>query len=137
MIEINIGKLEPYLLLLISIIVFVYQFIIFRMVIQNYFKNKNMEKLRYTRKYIIKTSLIYLGLMLLGVVTNLPLFGFILLGTMSNGIVLTSLTIEFFSSSNKQLGVIKNSKMISWFILNLIHVVLFIIEAVRRIKEII
>ncbi|HHL3304428.1 TPA: hypothetical protein ACQ444_005268, partial [Bacillus cereus] len=68
--------------------------------------------------------------------TNLPLFGFILLGFMSNTLILMSLKIELSNTKSNQLKTVKNSKLMLWFVMNTVHLVLFFVEGIKLIKSI-
>lgn len=74
--------------------------------------------------------------MVIGAITNLPLFGFILLGFMSNTIILMSLKIELSNTKSSQLKTVKNSKLMLWFVMNTIHLILFFVEGIKLIKSI-
>ncbi|EEL45488.1 hypothetical protein bcere0021_23970 [Bacillus cereus Rock3-42] len=74
--------------------------------------------------------------MVIGAITNLPLFGFILLGFMSNTIILMSLKIELSNTKSNQLKTVKNSKLMLWFVMNTVHLVLFFVEGIKLIKSI-
>lgn len=74
--------------------------------------------------------------MVIGAITNLPLFGFILLGFMSNTIILMSLKIELSNTKSSQLKTVKNSKLMLWFVMNTIHLVCFFVEGIKLIKRI-
>ncbi|MEH6936172.1 hypothetical protein V7038_29225, partial [Bacillus sp. JJ783] len=80
--------------------------------------------------------IVYIGIMVIGAITNLPLFGFILLGFMSNTIILTSLKIELSDTKSNQLKTVKNSNFMLWFVINAMHLVLFFIEGIKLIKSI-
>lgn len=136
MLELSIGRLEPYFLILVSIIVLVFQSIVFVRIVRDWFRNKDIEKLKEDKQYIKKMTIVYIGIMIIGVITNLPLFGFILLGFMSNSIILTSLKIELSNSQSNQLKTVKNSNFISWFVINAIHLVFFFVEEIKLIKSI-
>ncbi|PFH73753.1 hypothetical protein COI61_23165 [Bacillus cereus] len=136
MLELSIGRLEPYFLILVSIIVLVFQSIVFVRIVRDWFRNKDIEKLKEDKQYIKKMTIVYIGIMIIGVITNLPLFGFILLGFMSNSIILTSLKIELSNTKSNQLKTVKNSNFISWFVINAIHLVLFFVEEIKLIKSI-
>ena len=136
MLELSIGRLEPYFLILVSIIVLVFQSIVFVRIVRDWFRNKDIEKLKENKQYIKKLTIVYIGIMIIGVITNLPLFGFILLGFMSNSIILTSLKIELSNTQSNQLKTVKNSNFISWFVINAIHLVLFFVEEIKLIKSI-
>ncbi|PHA02237.1 hypothetical protein COE51_03000 [Bacillus pseudomycoides] len=136
MFELSLGKLEPYFLLLVSIVVLVFQSIVFVRVVRDWFKNKNIEKLKEDKQYIKKLTIVYIGIMVIGIITNLPLFGFILLGFMSNTIILTSLKIELSDTKSNQLKTVKNSNFMLWFVINAMHLVLFFIEEIKLIKSI-
>ncbi|EOO33054.1 hypothetical protein ACFVV6_25635 [Bacillus mycoides] len=136
MLELSIGRLEPYFLILVSIIVLVFQSIVFVRIVRDWFRNKDIEKLKEDKQYIKKMTIVYIGIMIIGVITNLPLFGFILLGFMSNSIILTSLKIELSNTQSNQLKTVKNSNFISWFVINAIHLVLFFVEKIKLIKSI-
>ncbi|MGG0726140.1 MULTISPECIES: hypothetical protein [Bacillus] len=136
MLELSIGRLEPYFLILVSIIVLVFQSIVFVRIVRDWFRNKDIEKLKEDKQYIKKLTIVYIGIMIIGIITNLPLFGFILLGFMSNSIILTSLKIELSNTKSNQLKTVKNSNFISWFVINAIHLVLFFVEEIKLIKSI-
>lgn len=123
-------------LLFVSIIVLVFQTVIFVKIVRNWFKIKNIDKLKEDKQYIKKLTIIYIGIMVLGAITNLPLFGFILLGFMSNTIILMSLKIELSNTKSNQLKTVKNSKLMLWFVMNTIHLVLFFVEGIKLIKSI-
>ncbi len=113
-------------LLFVSIIVLVFQIIVFVRIVRNWFKTKNIDKLKEDTQYIKKLTIIYIGIMVIGAITNLPLFGFILLGFMSNTIILMSLKIELSNTKSNQLKTVKNSKLMLWFVMNTVHLVLFL-----------
>ncbi|GLV66297.1 hypothetical protein Bmyc01_49660 [Bacillus mycoides] len=136
MLELSIGRLEPYFLILVSIIVLVFQSIVFVRIVRDWFRNKDIEKLKEDKQYIKKLTIVYIGIMIIGIITNLPLFGFILLGFMSNSIILTSLKIELSNTKSNQLKTVKNSNFISWFVINAIHLVFFFVEEIKLIKSI-
>lgn len=136
MLELSIGRLEPYFLILVSIIVLVFQSIVFVRIVRDWFRNKDIEKLKEDKQYIKKLTIVYIGIMIIGIITNLPLFGFILLGFMSNSIILTSLKIELSNTKSNQLKTVKNSNFISWFVINAIHLVFFFVEEIKLIKNI-
>ncbi|OJE35824.1 hypothetical protein BAQ49_16735 [Bacillus proteolyticus] len=136
MLELSIGRLEPYFLILVSIIVLMFQSIVFVRIVRDWFRNKDIEKLKEDKQYIKKLTIVYIGIMIIGIITNLPLFGFILLGFMSNSIILTSLKIELSNTKSNQLKTVKNSNFISWFVINAIHLVLFFVEEIKLIKSI-
>ncbi|MGG0650924.1 hypothetical protein ABE083_29840 [Bacillus mycoides] len=136
MLELSIGRLEPYFLILVSIIVLVFQSIVFVRIVRDWFRNKDIEKLKEDKQYIKKLTIVYIGIMIIGVITNLPLFGFILLGFMSNSIILTSLKIELSNTQSNQLKTVKNSNFISWFVINAIHLVFFFVEEIKLINSI-
>ncbi|EOP60322.1 hypothetical protein IKQ_05966 [Bacillus cereus VDM053] len=136
MLELSIGRLEPYFLILVSIIVLVFQSIVFVRIVRDWFRNKDIEKLKEDKQYIKKLTIVYIGIMIIGVITNLPLFGFILLGFMSNSIILTSLKIELSNTQSNQLKTVKNSNFISWFVINAIHLVFFFVEEIKLIDSI-
>ncbi|QWI16870.1 hypothetical protein EXW48_13085 [Bacillus wiedmannii] len=123
-------------LLFVSIIVLVFQTVIFVRIVRNWFQTKNIDKLKEDKQYIKKLTIIYIGIMVLGAITNLPLFGFILLGFMSNTIILMSLKIELSNTKSSQLKTVKNSKLLLWFVMNTIHLVLFFVEGIKLIKSI-
>ncbi|PEP99698.1 hypothetical protein CN582_05470 [Bacillus wiedmannii] len=123
-------------LLFVSIIVLVFQTIIFVRIVRNWFKTKNIDKLKEDKKYIKKLTIVYIAIMVIGAITNLPLFGFILLGFMSNTIILMSLKIELSNTKSSQLKTVKNSKLMLWFVMNTIHLVLFFVEGIKLIKRI-
>ncbi|MFL0405696.1 hypothetical protein ACH0BP_29410 [Bacillus nitratireducens] len=136
MLELSIGRLEPYFLILVSIIVLMFQSIVFVRIVRDWFRNKDIEKLKEDKQYIKKLTIVYIGIMIIGIITNLPLFGFILLGFMSNSIILTSLKIELSNTKSNQLKTVKNSNFISWFVINAIHLVFFFVEEIKLIKNI-
>jgi len=136
LLELSIGRLEPYFLILVSIIVLMFQSIVFVRIVRDWFRNKDIEKLKEDKQYIKKLTIVYIGIMIIGIITNLPLFGFILLGFMSNSIILTSLKIELSNTKSNQLKTVKNSNFISWFVINAIHLVLFFVEEIKLIKSI-
>lgn len=123
-------------LLFVSIIVLVFQIIVFVRIVRNWFKTKNIDKLKEDTQYIKKLTIIYIGIMVIGAITNLPLFGFILLGFMSNTIILMSLKIELSNTKSNQLKTVKNSKLMLWFVMNTVHLVLFFVEGIKLIKSI-
>lgn len=130
------NHVETLFLLFVSIIVLVFQTIVFVRIVRDWFKSKNIEKLKEDKQYIKKLTIVYIGIMVIGAITNLPLFGFILLGFMSNTIILTSLKIELSNTKSNQLKTVKNSKLMLWFVMNTIHLVLFFIEGIKLIKSI-
>lgn len=130
------NNLRTLFLLFVSIIVLVFQTVIFIRIVRNWFKTKNIDKLKEDKQYIKKLTIIYIGIMVLGAITNLPLFGFILLGFMSNTIILMSLKIELSNTKSNQLKTVKNSKLMLWFVMNTIHLVLFFVEGIKLIKSI-
>ncbi|MGM2816149.1 hypothetical protein [Bacillus cereus group sp. Bce001] len=123
-------------LLFVSIIVLVFQIIVFVRIVRNWFKTKNIDKLKEDTQYIKKLTIIYIGIMVIGAITNLPLFGFILLGFMSNTLILMSLKIELSNTKSNQLKTVKNSKLMLWFVMNTVHLVLFFVEGIKLIKSI-
>lgn len=130
------NNLRTLFLLFVSIIVLVFQTIVFVRIVRNWFKTKNIDKLKEDKQYIKKLTIIYIGIMVIGAITNLPLFGFILLGFMSNTIILMSLKIELSNTKSNQLKTVKNSKLMLWFVMNTIHLVLFFVEGIKLIKSI-
>ncbi|KLA26459.1 hypothetical protein [Bacillus cereus] len=130
------NNLRTLFLLFVSIIVLVFQTVIFVRIVRNWFETKNIDKLKEDKQYIKKLTIIYIGIMVLGAITNLPLFGFILLGFMSNTIILMSLKIELSNTKSNQLKTVKNSKLMLWFVMNTIHLVLFFVEGIKLIKSI-
>ncbi|MCC2380988.1 hypothetical protein LKM00_26695 [Bacillus wiedmannii] len=130
------NNLRTLFLLFVSIIVLVFQTVIFVRIVRNWFQTKNIDKLKEDKQYIKKLTIIYIGIMVLGAITNLPLFGFILLGFMSNTIILMSLKIELANTKSNQLKTVKNSKLMLWFVMNTIHLVLFFVEGIKLIKSI-
>ena len=122
------NNLRTLFLLFVSIIVLVFQIIVFVRIVRNWFKTKNIDKLKEDTQYIKKLTIIYIGIMVIGAITNLPLFGFILLGFMSNTIILMSLKIELSNTKSNQLKTVKNSKLMLWFVMNTVHLVLFFAE---------
>ncbi|EDX67487.1 conserved hypothetical protein [Bacillus cereus NVH0597-99] len=130
------NNLRTLFLLFVSIIVLVFQIIVFVRVVRNWFKTKNIDKLKEDTQYIKKLTIIYIGIMVIGAITNLPLFGFILLGFMSNTIILMSLKIELSNTKSNQLKTVKNSKLMLWFVMNTVHLVLFFVEGIKLIKSI-
>ncbi|PEJ75543.1 hypothetical protein CN888_05135 [Bacillus wiedmannii] len=130
------NNLRTLFLLFVSIIVLVFQTIIFVRIVRNWFKTKNIDKLKEDKQYIKKLTIVYIAIMVIGAITNLPLFGFILLGFMSNTIILMSLKIELSNTKSSQLKTVKNSKLMLWFIMNTIHLVLFFVEGIKLIKRI-
>ena len=122
------NNLRTLFLLFVSIIVLVFQIIVFVRIVRNWFKTKNIDKLKEDTQYIKKLTIIYIGIMVIGAITNLPLFGFILLGFMSNTIILMSLKIELSNTKSNQLKTVKNSKLMLWFVMNTVHLVLFFVE---------
>ncbi|MGG3044564.1 hypothetical protein ABEO76_15590 [Bacillus anthracis] len=130
------NNLRTLFLLFVSIIVLVFQIIVFVRIVRNRFKTKNIDKLKEDTQYIKKLTIIYIGIMVIGAITNLPLFGFILLGFMSNTIILMSLKIELSNTKSNQLKTVKNSKLMLWFVMNTVHLVLFFVEGIKLIKSI-
>ncbi|CAM4183161.1 hypothetical protein CN575_04170 [Bacillus wiedmannii] len=130
------NNLRTLFLLFVSIIVLVFQTIIFVRIVRNWFKTKNIDKLKEDKQYIKKLTIVYIAIMVIGAITNLPLFGFILLGFMSNTIILMSLKIELSNTKSSQLKTVKNSKLMLWFVMNTIHLVLFFVEGIKLIKRI-
>ncbi|HDR3490586.1 hypothetical protein A6279_12960 [Bacillus wiedmannii] len=130
------NNLRTLFLLFVSIIVLVFQTIIFVRIVRNWFKTKNIDKLKEDKQYIKKLTIVYIAIMVIGAITNLPLFGFILLGFMSNTIILMSLKIELSNTKSSQLKTVKNSKLMLWFVMNTIHLVLFFVEGIKLIKSI-
>ncbi|WP_242214700.1 hypothetical protein [Bacillus cereus group sp. BfR-BA-01383] len=130
------NHVETLFLLFVSIIVLVFQTIVFVRIVRDWFKSKNIEKLKEDKQYIKKLTIVYIGIMVIGAITNLPLFGFILLGFMSNTIILMSLKIELSNTKSNQLKTVKNSKLMLWFVMNTIHLILFFIEGIKLIKSI-
>ncbi|ENB9401399.1 TPA: hypothetical protein ACTZ3L_005485 [Bacillus cereus] len=130
------NNLRTLFLLFVSIIVLVFQIIVFVRIVRNWFKTKNIDKLKEDTQYIKKLTIIYIGIMIIGAITNLPLFGFILLGFMSNTIILMSLKIELSNTKSNQLKTVKNSKLMLWFVMNTVHLVLFFVEGIKLIKSI-
>ncbi|MFU1885650.1 hypothetical protein [Bacillus wiedmannii] len=130
------NNLRTLFLLFVSIIVLVFQTIIFVRIVRNWFKTKNIDKLKEDKQYIKKLTIVYIVIMVIGAITNLPLFGFILLGFMSNTIILMSLKIELSNTKSSQLKTVKNSKLMLWFVMNTIHLVLFFVEGIKLIKSI-
>ncbi|MGW8751371.1 hypothetical protein [Bacillus wiedmannii] len=130
------NNLRTLFLLFVSIIVLVFQTIIFVRIVRNWFKTKNIDKLKEDKQYIKKLTIVYIAIMLIGAITNLPLFGFILLGFMSNTIILMSLKIELSNTKSSQLKTVKNSKLMLWFVMNTIHLVFFFVEGIKLIKRI-
>ncbi|AAT59982.1 MULTISPECIES: hypothetical protein [Bacillus] len=130
------NNLRTLFLLFVSIIVLVFQIIVFVRIVRNWFKTKNIDKLKEDTQYIKKLTIIYIGIMVIGAITNLPLFGFILLGFMSNTIILMSLKIELSNTKSNQLKTVKNSKLMLWFVMNTVHLVLFFVEGIKLIKSI-
>ncbi|MFL1667144.1 MULTISPECIES: hypothetical protein [Bacillus cereus group] len=130
------NNLRTLFLLFVSIIVLVFQIIVFVRIVRNWFKTKNIDKLKKDTQYIKKLTIIYIGIMVIGAITNLPLFGFILLGFMSNTIILMSLKIELSNTKSNQLKTVKNSKLMLWFVMNTVHLVLFFVEGIKLIKSI-
>ena len=130
------NNLRTLFLLFVSIIVLVFQIIVFVRIVRNWFKTKNIDKLKEDTQYIKKLTIIYIGIMVIGAITNLPLFGFILLGFMSNTIILMSLKIELSNTKSNQLKTVKNSKFMLWFVMNTVHLVLFFVEGIKLIKSI-
>ncbi|ARZ62699.1 MULTISPECIES: hypothetical protein [Bacillus] len=130
------NNLRTLFLLFVSIIVLVFQIIVFVRIVRNWFKTKNTDKLKEDTQYIKKLTIIYIGIMVIGAITNLPLFGFILLGFMSNTIILMSLKIELSNTKSNQLKTVKNSKLMLWFVMNTVHLVLFFVEGIKLIKSI-
>ncbi|GAB6475367.1 MULTISPECIES: hypothetical protein [Bacillus] len=130
------NNLRTLFLLFVSIIVLVFQIIVFVRIVRNWFKTKNIDKLKEDTQYIKKLTIIYIGIMVIGAITNLPLFGFILLGFMSNTIILMSLKIELSNTKSNQLKTVKNSKLMLWFVMNTVHLVLFFAEGIKLIKSI-
>ncbi|PEI66131.1 hypothetical protein [Bacillus wiedmannii] len=130
------NNLRTLFLLFVSIIVLVFQSIIFVRIVRNWFKTKNIDKLKEDKQYIKKLTIVYIAIMVIGAITNLPLFGFILLGFMSNTIILMSLKIELSNTKSSQLKTVKNSKLMLWFVMNTIHLVLFFVEGIKLIKRI-
>lgn len=130
------NHVETLFLIFVSIIVLVFQSIVFVRIVRDWFKNKDIEKLKEDKQYIKKLTIVYIGIMVIGAITNLPLFGFILLGFMSNTIILTSLKIELSDTKSNQLRTVKNSNFMLWFVINAMHLVLFFIEEIKLIKSI-
>ncbi|PRT04993.1 hypothetical protein [Bacillus wiedmannii] len=130
------NNLRTLFLLFVSIIVLVFQTIIFVRIVRNWFKTKNIDKLKEDKQYIKKLTILYIAIMVIGAITNLPLFGFILLGFMSNTIILMSLKIELSNTKSSQLKTVKNSKLMLWFVMNTIHLVFFFVEGIKLIKSI-
>lgn len=130
------NNLRTLFLLFVSIIVLVFQTIIFVRIVRNWFKTKNIDKLKEDKQYIKKLTIVYIAIMVIGAITNLPLFGFILLGFMSNTIILMSLKIELSNTKSIQLKTVKNSKLMLWFVMNTIHLILFFVEGIKLIKSI-
>ncbi|HDR7355895.1 hypothetical protein RE438_13150 [Bacillus wiedmannii] len=130
------NNLRTLFLLFVSIIVLVFQTIIFVRIVRNWFKTKNIDKLKEDKQYIKKLTIVYIAIMVIGAITNLPLFGFILLGFMSNTIILMSLKIELSNTKSSQLKTVKNSKLMLWFVMNTIHLVFFFVEGIKLIKRI-
>ncbi|MGH1259191.1 MULTISPECIES: hypothetical protein [Bacillus] len=130
------NNLRTLFLLFVSIIVLVFQTIIFVRIVRNWFKTKNIDNLKEDKQYIKKLTIVYIAIMVIGAITNLPLFGFILLGFMSNTIILMSLKIELSNTKSSQLKTVKNSKLMLWFVMNTIHLVLFFVEGIKLIKRI-
>ncbi|PGD98079.1 hypothetical protein [Bacillus wiedmannii] len=130
------NNLRTLFLLFVSIIILVFQTIIFVRIVRNWFKTKNIDKLKEDKQYIKKLTIVYIAIMVIGAITNLPLFGFILLGFMSNTIILMSLKIELSNTKSSQLKTVKNSKLMLWFVMNTIHLVLFFVEGIKLIKRI-
>lgn len=130
------NNLRTLFLLFVSIIVLVFQIIVFVKIVRNWFKTQNIDKLKGDTQYIKKLTIIYIGIMVIGAITNLPLFGFILLGFMSNTIILMSLKIELSNTKSNQLKTVKNSKLMLWFVMNTVHLVLFFVEGIKLIKSI-
>ncbi|EJQ51966.1 hypothetical protein A6283_19780 [Bacillus wiedmannii] len=130
------NNLRTLFLLFVSIIVLVFQTIIFVRIVRNWFKTKNIDKLKEDKQYIKKLTIVYIAIMVIGAITNLPLFGFILLGFMSNTIILMSLKIELSNTKSSQLKTVKNSKLMLWFVMNTIHLILFFVEGIKLIKSI-
>ncbi|HDR7945706.1 Uncharacterized protein BCZB5J_03153 [Bacillus cereus] len=130
------NNLRTLFLLFVSIIVLVFQTIIFVRIVRNWFKTKNIDKLKEDKQYIKKLTIVYIAIMVIGAITNLPLFGFILLGFMSNTIILMSLKIELSNTKSSQLKTVKNSKLMLWFVMNTIHLVCFFVEGIKLIKRI-
>lgn len=130
------NNLRTLFLLFVSIIILVFQIIVFVRIVRNWFKTKNIDKLKEDTQYIKKLTIIYIGIMVIGAITNLPLFGFILLGFMSNTIILMSLKIELSNTKSNQLKTVKNSKLMLWFVMNTVHLVLFFVEGIKLIKSI-
>ncbi|WP_334313787.1 hypothetical protein [Bacillus sp. BP-3] len=130
------NHVETLFLIFVSIIVLIFQSIVFVRIVRDWFKNKDIEKLKEDNQYIKKLTIVYIGIMVIGAITNLPLFGFILLGFMSNTIILTSLKIELSNTRSNQLKTVKNSNFMLWFVINAIHLVLFFIEEIKLIKSI-
>lgn len=130
------NNLRTLFLLFVSIIVLVFQTIIFVRIVRNWFKTKNIDKLKEDKQYIKKLTIVYIAIMVIGAITNLPLFGVILLGFMSNTIILMSLKIELSNTKSSQLKTVKNSKLMLWFVMNTIHLVFFFVEGIKLIKRI-
>ncbi|MEE3947369.1 hypothetical protein [Bacillus wiedmannii] len=130
------NNLRTLFLLFVSIIVLVFQTIIFVRIVRNWFKTKNIDKLKEDKQYIKKLTIVYIAIMVIGAITNLPLFGFILLGFLSNTIILMSLKIELSNTKSSQLKTVKNSKLMLWFVMNTIHLVFFFVEGIKLIKRI-
>lgn len=130
------NHVETLFLIFVSIIVLVFQSIVFVRIVRDRFKSKDIEKLKEDKQYIKKLTIVYIGIMVIGAITKLPLFGFILLGFMSNTIILTSLKIELSDTKSNQLKTVKNSNFILWFVINAMHLVLFFIEEIKLIKSI-
>ncbi|MEI4804063.1 hypothetical protein WAZ07_23170 [Bacillus sp. FJAT-51639] len=130
------NHVETLFLIFVNIIVLVFQSIVFVRIARDWFKSKDIEKLKEDKQYIKKLTIVYIGIMVIGTITNLPLFGFILLGFMSNTIILTSLKIELSDIKSNQLKTVKNSNFMLWFVINAMHLVLFFIEEIKLIKSI-
>lgn len=122
------NHVETLFFIFVGIIVLVVQSIVFVRIARDWFKSKDIEKLKEDKQYIKKLTIVYIGIMVIGTITNLPLFGFILLGFMSNTIILTSLKIELSDTKSNQLKTVKNSSFVLWFVINAMHLVLFFIE---------
>ncbi|MDM5239750.1 hypothetical protein COE30_17970 [Bacillus cereus] len=130
------NHVETMFLTFVGIVVFVFQSIVFVRIVRDWFKSKDIEKLKEDKQYIKKLTIVYVGIMVIGAITNLPLFGFILLGFMSNTIILTSLKIELSNTKSNQLKTVKNSKLMLWFVINAVHLVLFFIEEIKLVTSI-
>lgn len=68
------NHVETLFLIFVSIIVLVFQSIVFVRIARDRFKSKDIEKLKEDKQYIKKLTIVYIGIMVIGTITNLPLF---------------------------------------------------------------